>query len=85
MGCALSIGGASGFLVPDKLDGPVESREEVLEVFLENDDRVPFELCFPVLLALHEVQEYVSMPVFLHIEEVRPFTRDGARRKDLSP
>ena len=85
MGCALSIGGASGFLAPDKLDGPVESRKEALEVFLENDDRVPFELGFAVFLALHEVQEHVSMPVFLYIEEVRPLARRGPCRKDLSP
>jgi hypothetical protein len=80
-----SIGEVLRFLFPNELYGLVEAGQEIFEVFLENDNRMPLKFAFLVFLALHQIQEYIPIPIFLHIEEVRPFARRNACRKNLSP
>lgn len=80
-----SIGGVLRFLFPNELHGLIETGQEIFEVFLENDNRMPLKFAFRVFLALHQIQEHIPMPIFLYIEEVRPFARHSACRKDLSP
>jgi hypothetical protein len=63
----------------------METGQEIFEVFLENDNRMPLKFAFPVFLALYQIQEHIAVPIFLYIEEVRPFARRSACRKDLSP
>jgi len=63
----------------------METGQEIFEVFLENENRMPLKFAFPFFFGLHQIQKYIPMPVFLHIEEVRPFSRGSTCRKDLSP
>jgi len=60
-------------------------RQDVIRIFLKYDDRMPLEIALPALLALHEVEENVPVPVLLDVEEIRAFSRYGVCRKDLSP
>lgn len=80
-----SIGEALRFLFPNELYGLMETSQEIFEVFLEDDNRMPLKFTFSVFFALHQIQEHITMTIFLHIEEVRPFTRRGPNREDLSP
>lgn len=50
----------------------VEDFEEIVEIFLEENDLMPFEVGFSVLFAFHDVEKDVAGPVFLDVEEVGP-------------
>jgi hypothetical protein len=80
-----SIGEVLRFLFPNELYGLIETDQEIFEIFLENDNRMPLKFAILVFLALHQIQEHITVPIFLHIEEVRPFARRNVCRKNLSP
>lgn len=80
-----SIGELLRFLSPNELYGLMKTGQKIFEVLLENDNRMPLKFAIPVFLALHQIQEHITVPIFLNIEKVRPFARRNACRKDLSP
>jgi hypothetical protein len=63
----------------------IETIQEVFHIFLEHDQGVTLEIRPSILLALHNVQENISVPIFFYIKEIGPLPRGSARRKNLTP
>jgi hypothetical protein len=67
--------------------GLLELLEKEIYILVENDNRPPFEsLSLFLFLAFDDIQKEVTVPVFLHVEKIRPVSicRGGPRGKDLS-
>ena len=56
------------------LNGLIEALKESFQIFLENDERMPFKAILGVFFTFHDVEEEIPMTIFLHIEEIGPFS-----------
>jgi hypothetical protein len=75
---------ASGFLLPHEVHGFLELAEELLQVLIEHDDLVTFEITLSVLLALHDIEKEITVTVFLYIEKIGPLADCGLGGKYLA-